>query len=94
MLLELANHIYQPIEFHPLLASEILQIKNMPSYSTLYRDLKSVDIKAYEFRYLFAKVNLESELKNGKEYREALVAVSKKLNHHRADVTSGYIKRA
>jgi len=88
------NHIYSPIEIHPNLAYQILQIKNMPSYSTLYRDLKSVDVKAHGFRYLFAKLNLDKELKSGKGYRKALIAVSKQLNHHRADVTSGYVKRA
>lgn len=89
------NHIYPPKQISQNLAKEIKQIKEIPSYSTYMRDLKSVGIeKSHDFRVTYAKEQLIEKLEQGKEYKEALREVSEEINHHREEMTSYYLKRA
>lgn len=89
------NHIYSPKQISPNLAKEIKRVKEIPSYSTYMRDLKSVGIeRSHDFRVTYAKQEFIEKLEQGKEYKEALREVSEEINHHREEMTSYYLKRA
>lgn len=88
------NHIYNSKKISSDLVYKIEKIHKMPSYSTLYRDLKFFGIKAHGFRFGYSKERLNQKLEAAKDYRTSLKEVSKSLNHYREDVTSYYIRRA
>lgn len=89
------NHVYDPKEISSELVYKIEQIDKMPSYSTLYRDLKELGVNAHGFRYGYAKEQLENKLSHeAKSYHDSLKEVSKELNHHREEMTNYYINRS
>jgi hypothetical protein len=89
------NHMYQPKEISNQLALEIKKMENIPNYKTYSRDLKNIGIpRSHDLRLTYAKNLLDKKLEQGIEYKEALKEVSKEINHHRAEITKYYLRRA
>jgi len=89
------NHIYDPKPISYQLANEIQKMQTIPHYNTYRADLKQVGIeKSHDFRVTYAKNLMDHKLKEGKEYRIALVEVSQEINHHRPSMTEYYLQRA
>ena len=90
------NHVYeQPkiIDYH--LAQEIQKIESVPAYHSYREDLKEVGInKTHDIRLTYAKNLFENKLSQGVSYQDALVEVSKELNHHRPQMSQYYLNRA
>ncbi|MCK9492531.1 MAG: hypothetical protein M0Q24_10620 [Sulfurimonas sp.] len=85
------NHKYEP---KPL-ANELIEIlKNSETvnYQSYQNALKSMNITSHDMRYTYVKNRIEQLLKS-KNYKEALLIVSKEINHHRSKITEYYLSR-
>lgn len=71
----------------------IKNMKKIPSKQSFSRDLKKIEtnLRAHDFRYQYAR-NLFNEKVSEVGYKEALLEVSKALNHNRSEITLYYIK--
>ena len=89
------NHMYSPKIIDYQLAQEIQKIENVPTYSSYREDLSKIDIsRSHDIRLTYAKDLFENKLEQGVSYQDALVEVSRELNHHRAGMTLYYLSRA
>lgn len=88
------NHEYGFKEISPKLVQKIERVRYMPSYSTLYRDLRSIGITAHRFRYTYAKEQIHDLFTSGLHLKDAYSKISKELNHKRAEMTKYYLIRA
>lgn len=84
---------YQSKEISQLLISKIEAIDKHISHSTYVKDLKEEGITSHDFRYTFAKETYYEQVQQDKSHQEALLYVSKEMNHHRADITSYYLSK-
>ena len=89
------NHFYDAKEISYQLAQEIQKVENVPTYSSYREDLSKIGIaRSHDLRLTYAKNLFESKLEQGTPYQDALVEVSKELNHHRPQMTQYYLNRA
>lgn len=91
------NHVYENKSITNELITKIDLITKLPCQNTYRKHVKKA-IKEnhipHDFRYLFAKNSFEVKLSNGVAYEEALMLVSKEINHNRGEMTDYYLKRA
>ena len=85
---------YQPKQIPQALIAKIDMIENHISKSTYMADLKEEGISSHDFRYSFASNTYQEQIDQGKSHQEALLYISKELNHHRREITNYYLKRA
>jgi len=85
---------YQPKEISQALISKIDAIDKHISKSTYMSDLKEESITSHDFRYTAAVNMYNQQIAEGKSHQEALIFTSKNMNHHRAEITNYYLKRA
>ncbi len=92
------NNVYITKTITNELIEKIQKVNELPSQNTYLNDIRQAscnpDAVAHDWRYTFAKEEMERLLANGKQYEEALKEVSKELNHHRAQITEYYLSRA
>lgn len=92
------NHEYIAKNISSELVEKIQKINELPSQNTYISDIKEAsgkpDAVAHDWRYTFAKEEMERLLASGKQYEEALKEVSKEMNHHRSEITEYYLSRA
>ncbi|MFT7005127.1 MAG: hypothetical protein ACJAWW_002496 [Sulfurimonas sp.] len=85
------NHIYQPKPLSMELR-QLLSKSETVHYQSYHNALKSMNITSHDLRYTYVKNRMEQLLKN-KNYKEALLIVSKEINHHRAEITEYYLSQ-
>ena len=89
------NHMYEPKAINYQLALEVQKMENVPTYSAYREDLSQVGIaRSHDIRLSYAKDLFQQKLEQGVSYQDALVEVSKELNHHRSQMTLYYLNRA
>lgn len=88
------NHQYGFKKISPALIQKIENVDHLPSYQTLYRDLKKLGITAHRFRYTYAKEQIDELFAMGLHIKEAYLKVSEELNHKRPEMTRYYLVRA
>ncbi len=89
------NHLYKDIKISKVLAKELKQIKEVPSYKNYSKNLKEVGInRSHNFRVTYAKNSYIEKLEKGLSHKEALKEVSEEINHHRESMTEYYLNRA
>lgn len=86
--------VYQPKILNSQLYTKIKEVEKIPSKATFHNDLKNIDknLRAHDFRYSFAK-NLYEKVVQKLGHKEALIVVSKELNHNRAEITLYYLSK-
>jgi len=88
---------YLPKENIPqALISKIDAIDKHISKSTYMADLKAEGITSHQFRFSFCQNFYLDKLANSPElsHNDILKTVSSEMNHHRAEITNYYLKRA
>ena len=85
------NHLYQPIPISKELYQLIQNNQAIP-YQEYRAILKDLNIKSHDFRYTYVKTRME-ELVKSMPYKEALLKVSKEINHKRAEITTYYLSQ-
>ena len=93
------NHNYQAreLEFEvgSALVAKIRACEKIPSQNTYRNDLKGQGVeKSHDWRFTYAKEQLESKILDGISYNESMRQVSSELNHVSADRTRYYLVRA
>lgn len=73
------------------LVREIKALDKIPSKSTLYRHLGKHS--AHDFRFTYARNQMNKYLAEGYTYKESLGFVSVDLNHNRIEITRYYLRR-
>jgi hypothetical protein len=88
------NHTYKAKEINYSLALKIQKVKEIKSYNSYLKDLKSVEInKSHNLRYSFVKENYKTLLEKGLSHKEVLKTISEQINHNREEITEYYLKR-
>ena len=85
------NHIYQPIPISKELYQLIQNNQAIP-YQQYREILKELNIKSHDFRFTYVKERMEQLVKS-MPYKEALLKVSKEINHKRAEITTYYLSQ-
>ncbi len=92
------NHEYITKNISSELVEKIQKINELPSQNTYISDIREASYKtdavAHDWRYTFAKEEMERLLASGKQYVEALKETSLQMNHHREEITEYYLHRA
>lgn len=88
------KHEYPAKDITSSLLERIKLVDNLPTQRTYLNHLKAYDIKSHDFRYTYAKDEVEKRLELGQEYKQILSDISKEINHSREEMTNYYLKRA
>jgi integrase len=92
------NHVYDGKELSPDLVDKLHRVDRAPGYDRYVGQLRAATgdprVVPHDWRYTYAKEQMEHRLANGMDYRQALREVSRELNHHREDVTEHYLRGA
>lgn len=75
------------------LAYKLINLEQVPSYSSYYNDLKELDHKPHDLRITYAVEYYNRLKEEGYSHREALKMTSQELNHHREAITLYYLVR-
>lgn len=88
------NNPYSDKEISPELAFKLLENQDRNISKTQYwNDLNKFDISSHDFRFTAAR-NKYEDLKRSLSEKEAKLAISKELNHHRISITDYYLARS
>jgi len=85
------NHTYQSIAISKELY-QLIQNNQAVPYQQYREVLQEFNIKSHDFRYTYVKTRME-ELVKTLSYKEALLKVSKEINHKRAEITTYYLSQ-
>ncbi len=85
------NHLYKAIPISKELYQLITNNKAI-SYQQYREVLKELNIKSHDFRFTYVKNRMEQLVKT-LSYKEALLKVSKEINHKRAEITTYYLSQ-
>ena len=92
------NHIYKDKLIDKDLVQRIKAVTELPSHDKYLHDIKAAtgttEAVAHDFRYTFAKQKYEELRSKGIPEKQALLEVSRELNHHRESITKYYLKGA
>lgn len=88
------NHVYNDKEISDELISKIKAVNELPSQRTYNNDLNVHNITSHDFRYSYARDEVEKRLAQGYSYKEVLKSVSEDLNHSRESMTEYYLRRS
>lgn len=88
------NHMYPNKDISDELISKIKAVNELPSQRTYNNDLKVHNITSHDFRYTYARDEVEKRLAQGSSYKEVLKSVSEDLNHSRPSMTEYYLNRS
>ncbi len=85
---------YYTKEISDNLAYRLSNLQQIPSYSSYYKDLKTLDQKPHNLRISYAVNTYQNLKEQGYSHKKALKSTSRELNHHRESITIYYLKRA
>jgi len=92
------NHIYKDKQIDKDLVQRIKAVTELPSHDQYLKNIKEATgndkTVAHDFRYTYAKEKYQELRRQGKTEKQALMEVSKELNHHRESITKYYLKGA
>lgn len=89
------NHPYLSKEISSETVAKIRECENIPSQNSYRNDLKDFGVeKSHNWRFTYAREQLESKILSGINYTEAMRQVSTELNHISAARTRYYLVRA
>ena len=88
------NHPYAAKSIPHELANKIKALgDDKTTADTIRKDFKAEGFKPHDLRFTYARDTYDAKLEQGVPHKEALLEVSKELNHHRPDITTYYLRR-